>query len=401
VTIYLDNAATSSPKPPEVAAAMVEHLALAANPGRAAHRRAVAAERMIDDARLKLARLLNAEDPRRIIFTLNCTDALNMAIHGVIEAAIERGAKRPHVVTTVLEHNSVSRPLVAMKNAGRIDMTQVGCDTEGFLDPQAIAAAIRDDTALVAFTAASNALGTLQPAREICQTVRGGSAAMILIDAAQSTGVVPTDVQTLGADFLAFPGHKALLGPTGTGALYVGPRAFPDESSPHAGIRHIRPFREGGTGGDSASPVMPEQLPFFLEGGTANTVGIAGLAAGVQWIMNRPAESVARHERSLIARFIDGSADLPHIRIIGTKAVDRRVGALSFTIEGWEPLDAAAVLDETFDIALRPGLHCAPYAHRAMGTFSGGGTVRISPGPFNTDQDIDRLLDALRRLADA
>ncbi len=272
--IYLDNAATSFPKPEPVYQAL-DHFARTqlANPGRSSHRMAKEAERTIDNTRLALNRLFHGEAPERWIFTLNCTDGLNLAI---------KGAVRPgdHVITSDLEHNSISRPLRALEKAGVITLSRVASEG-GYIEPDAVRRALTPTTALVALTHASNVLGTVQPIEAIAAIVREAGALM-LVDAAQSAGVVPIDLRASAIDLLAFPGHKALYGPTGTGALYVGPRA------------RLRAWREGGTGGDSKNEVQPEELPHALEGGTPNALGIAGLAAGVAWVAERgPRPTVA------------------------------------------------------------------------------------------------------------
>ena len=388
--IYFDNAATSFPKPPEVAEAMRRFLAEdAANPGRGGHRMAVRAERLLDDVRLKLTRLVNGSDPNRLIFTLNCTDALNIAIHGVL------GDAGGHVVTTVLEHNSVSRPLQSLADSGRIELTRVGCSRDGFVDPDDIRRALRKDTRLVAMTHASNVLGTVQDAAAVGAIVREHGA-LFLLDAAQSAGVLLIDVEAMCVDLVAFPGHKALLGPTGTGALYVGERC----PAPAAGAAGFAPWREGGTGGDSSSPTQPPVLPYFLEGGTPNTVGIAGLGAALDVVAAKGSDAMLAHERRVLETVIARLAADPRFTIYGPHDVARRVGALSIGVAGLDPNDAAAILDDAFGIATRPGLHCAPYCHRAIGSFPAG-TLRISPGPFTTDDDVSALLDALDQVAEA
>ncbi|HLJ94618.1 MAG TPA: aminotransferase class V-fold PLP-dependent enzyme, partial [Gemmataceae bacterium] len=251
--IYLDNAATSFPKPEAVYQALDRFARQdLANPGRAGHKMALAAERALDDARHLLNQFFHGEGPERFIFTLNCTDALNMAFKGVL-------SEGDHVVTTDLEHNSVSRPLRALELAGQIALTRLHADGGGTVDPDDFRRAITPRTRLIALTHASNVLGTIQPIAAVGQIARENDL-FFVVDAAQTAGVVPIDVQAQGVDLLAFPGHKALLGPTGTGALYVGPRV------------HVRAWREGGTGGDSASETQPREFPYFLEGGTPNVL---------------------------------------------------------------------------------------------------------------------------------
>jgi cysteine desulfurase / selenocysteine lyase len=378
--IYLDNAATSFPKPEPVYQAL-DHFARTslANPGRAGHRMAVAAERMLDDCRHALNQFFHGEGTERWILTHNCTDGLNLAIKGLIQPG-------DHVVTTDLEHNSVSRPLRALEKAGAISLTRVA-SVEGYLDPQAIKAALRPGTALVAMTHAANVLGTVQPIEAIAPLVREAGA-YFLVDAAQSAGVVPIDLQATPIDLLAFPGHKALYGPTGTGALYVGPRCD----------GKIRAWREGGTGGDSSSETQPALYPFFLEGGTPNVLGVAGLAAGLRWVSQRGPDSLREHEVGLLQQVVDWVEKADEWRIAGRWDPASHVGALSLIVpDSLTPQDLGSILDVSFDIAVRPGLHCAPYIHRALGTFPDG-TLRISPGPFTTEEQIESLLSALAEI---
>lgn len=374
--IYLDNAATSFPKPEAVYVAMDAFARTSiANPGRSGHRMALASERILDDTRHLLNRLFRGETPDRWIFTLNCTDALNMAIKGIVNAG-------DHVITSDLEHNSVSRPLRALEKAGVITLTRIASQ-DGYLDPADVIGAISPKTKLVAITHAANVLGTLQPIESIAEAARAAGT-FVLIDAAQSAGVVDIDLGKLPIDMLAFPGHKALMGPTGTGALYVGPRV------------NLRPWREGGTGGDSSTEVQPDALPFRMEGGTPNVAGIAGLKAGLEWVLERGVESGRKHEVHLLQKVVDWVAEHPdHWSILGAWDPDRHVGALSLkTPDGIAPSEIGAILDTSFSIAVRPGLHCAPYIHKRLGTFPDG-SLRISPGPFNTEADIDALLKAL------
>ncbi len=376
--IYLDNAATSFPKPECVYQALDRFARQSlANPGRAGHKMALAAEHALDDARHLLNQLFRGEGPERFVFTLNCTDALNMAFKGVL-------ADGDHVVTTDLEHNSVSRPLRKMELDGRITLTRVRADGSGTVDPDAFRKAITPRTRLIALTHASNVLGTVQPVGEVGRFARERGL-LFLVDAAQTAGVVPIDVRALHIDLLAFPGHKSLLGPTGTGALYVGPRAT------------LRAWREGGTGGDSSSETQPAQFPYFLEGGTPNVLGVAGLAAGVRYVQEQGLEMIHAHEVQLTERLWRRLDEIGAYEVFGHRDAARRVGTLSFRSEALPAAELGGILDQAFDIAVRPGLHCAPYIHRSLGTFPDG-TVRVSPGPFSTDQDIDQLADALAEI---
>ena len=378
--IYLDNAATSFPKPEPVYQALDAFARTSlANPGRAGHRMAVAAERTLDATRHSLNQFFHGAAPERWIFTLNCTDGLNLAIKGIVQPG-------DHVITTDLEHNSISRPLVALQKTGIISLTRVASES-GYVDPDAIRNAITPKTSLVAMTHASNVLGTVQPIAAIGAIVRE-SGALFLVDAAQSAGVVPIDLRMAPVDMLAFPGHKSLYGPTGTGALYVGPRTD----------GKLRPWREGGTGGDSSSATQPTLLPYLLEGGTPNVLGVAGLAAGIAWVADRGPDNVREHEVGLLQQVVDWVLASGSWRLAGRWEPQTHVGALSLIApDSLAPQDLGAILDTSFDIAVRPGLHCAPYIHRALGTFPDG-TLRLSPGPFTKPEDISAFLSALSEI---
>ena len=373
--IYLDNAATSFPKPEAVYQALdafARHDL--ANPGRAGHKMALAAERALGDTRHALNQFFNGAGPERFVFTLNCTDALNMAFKGILTDG-------DHVITTDLEHNSVSRPLRAMELAGRIQLTRVHADSDGTIDPDSIRKAIRPKSRLIALTHGSNVLGTIQPIDEVGCIAREQDL-LFLVDAAQTAGVVPIDLRQTGIDLLAFPGHKSLLGPTGTGALYVGPRAA------------IKAWREGGTGGDSSSETQPREFPYFLEGGTPNILGVAGLAAGIAFVREQGMAKIHSRETALAQRLCRQLDEMAEYRVFGHRDWSRRVATISFERDTLTASEIGGILDQAFDIAVRPGLHCAPYIHRSLGTFPEG-TVRVSLGPFNTEEDIDRLAEAL------
>jgi cysteine desulfurase / selenocysteine lyase len=376
--IYLDNAATSFPKPEAVYQAL-DHFARhdLANPGRAGHKMALAAERALDDCRHLLNQFFHGEGPERFIFTLNCTDALNMAFKGVLKDG-------DHVITTDLEHNSVSRPLRAMELAGKITLTRIASDKGGTIDPDAFKRALTPKTRLIAMTHGSNVLGTVQPIQQIGEFARKKEI-LFVVDAAQTAGVISIDVQTMCIDLLALPGHKSLLGPTGTGALYVGPRAI------------VGAWREGGTGGDSSSETQPRDYPYFLEGGTPNVLGVAGLAAGIRFVTEQGLGNIHKHEVELIERLWKRLDEIGGYEVFGHRDMTRRVGALSLRSESLPAAEIGGILDQAFEIAIRPGLHCAPYIHRAIGTFPDG-AVRVSPGPFNTIADIDALGDALAEI---
>ncbi len=372
--IYLDHAATSFPKPEPVFRGMEAFVrASAANPGRGGHRRALEAGAMIDETRRLLARLFGCSRPERVVFTMNATDALNMAIKGVL-------GRGDHVITSVLEHNSVSRPLNRMERDGFITLTRLPADSDHRIDPGDVTRAITPQTRLVALTQASNVTGTIQPVAEIGRIVRerGG---LLLVDASQSAGLVPIHIERDAIDLLAFTGHKALLGPTGTGGLVVGERV------------EVGAWREGGTGGDSSSPVQPSEYPHRLEGGTPNVFGIAGLREGVKILIERGVESILAHERELLREFHCALRDPGRFEWYGADGAISgrggagRVGLVGINAPGFAPAELAAILDEQFDIAVRSGLHCAPYAHKHLGTFPQG-TVRISVGLLTSRQEM-------------
>lgn len=377
--IYLDNAATSFPKPPAVAEAMAEFLAHSAgNPGRSGHAIAVAAQRTVADARRLLASFLGAPEPTRVVFTQNATEGINLALWGLLRPG-------DRVVTTEVEHNAVARPLSALSDRG-VTVTRVRCGTDGALDLADLERALKAAPArLVAMVHASNVSGTILPAAEAARLAHDHGA-LFLLDAAQTAGVLPLDVARMGVDLLAFPGHKALLGPTGTGGLYVAP-----------GVK-LAPLRQGGTGIHSEEERQPEDLPEALEAGTLNTVGIAGLAASLRYLATSGVETVRSRELALTARLLSGLREVRGVRVHGTGDPRRQVGTVSISIDGWDPADAAAVLDSSFGIAVRAGLHCAPLAHRTLGTFPAG-TIRISVGCFTTEEHVDCALSAVRALA--
>jgi cysteine desulfurase family protein len=389
--IYLDNAATSFPKPPRVHAAASSFIqTLGANPGRGSHRMATSANHMVESVRLALARFIGAgSTPERVVFTLNCTDALNMAIKGTVHAWRARRGGTPHVVTSVLEHNSVSRPLEQLAADGLISLTRLDSASDGCLSPDDVAAALRSDTCLVALTHASNVIGTVQSVTAIGAAIRRhNDHTVFLVDAAQTIGVEDIDVVGSHIDLLAFPGHKALLGYPGTGGVYVSPRI------------DLLPWREGGTGGDSRHPVQPDEYPHRLEGGTHNTIGIASLGEGLAFITDTTPEAIRAHEAALASRLLDGLAQTRGVTLYGRRTTDARVATIAFRLDTLPSQDVAAILDTSFDLALRAGLQCAPYCHRMLGTYPDG-IVRASIGYFNTADDVDALLTAIDAIASA
>ena len=381
--IYFDNAATSFPKP-ECVHAAVDYYArrIGASAGRGAYREALESGELIDEARGHVAQLIGAVDSRSIIMTFNCTDGLALAIKGVVT---EEGG---HVITTRMDHNSVLRPLSALQEQLGLEITYISADGEGLIDPDDVRRAVRANTKLIAVVHGSNVCGSVQDIVAIGQIACEHDIAY-LVDAAQSVGHLPIDVSQFHVDMLAFPGHKALLGPLGTGALYVRP-GFE---------QRLRPLKEGGTGSKSELAVQPDFLPDRFESGSHNALGIAGLNAGVKYLLEQGIESVHRHERQLGSAFLEGTSKVRGLTVYGPTDLDQRVGVFSVRIDGYDPGELASALESQFGLLTRPGLHCAPFAHQTLGTFEGGGTTRFSTGPFITLDDIRYATDALAQIA--
>ena len=395
--IYFDNAATSWPKPPEVVEAMMRFMNdVGANPGRSGHRLAVESGRIVYNTREAVAELFNAPDPLRVVFGHNVTEALNLALRGLLRPG-------DHVVTSSMEHNSVMRPLRALEQQ-EIELTVVRCSPEGFLNPADVGAAIRPSTVMIALNHASNVVGTLLPVEEAARIARRHDL-LLLVDAAQTGGAYPIDVQADGIDLLAFTGHKSLYGPMGTGGLVVGERVDP---------ARLEPLKRGGTGSRSEHEEQPDFLPDMCESGTPNAVGLAGLEAGVRWVLERGVEAIRAHEVALAQQLIDGlraipstspsagsgqgSGRRPGVTVYGGLDATRQTATVSFNIAGMEPSEVGLRLDEEYGIMCRVGLHCAPAAHSTIGTFPVG-TVRFGLGAFNTVEEIDATLEAVRQLA--
>ena len=398
--IYLDNASTTWPKPPEVADSMAAFIRDgAASPGRGAYAMAARNSGYIASLRAKLADMLSAPSEDRVVFAPGATDALNMAILGLLGQGPASGTK-PKVVTTTLEHNAVHRPLAALRDRGWIDLTVVPSDDEGFIDAERVVDAIDDNTAMVALIGASNMLGTITPVAPIFRAAREKAPrAATLVDASQTTPLIPYDVQADCIDLLVFPGHKSMMGPTGTGVLYVSPRMTgePADGEPEA-WGEIEPVRFGGTGGDSGSESMPRVMPRRLEPGSINTVGFVGLLAAVDAVPAQKRSEILRHERVHTQRLMDHLRAQVGVRVLGPECAERKTGVVSFTIEGWNPAELAVLLDSRHDICVRAGLHCAPGAHRSMGTFGEAGAVRASPGAYTTDSEIDAFCAAITEI---
>jgi cysteine desulfurase family protein len=379
--IYLDNAATSWPKPESVYRAMDEFLRKnAGSPGRGSHSMSLAAAEIVEEARMLVARLINVPERERVIFTLNCTDALNLGLKGVLKPG-------DHVITSCMEHNSVVRPLRKLEKQG-VKVTRIPPSLNtGVVSAKDIEEAITADTKLVVIIHASNVTGVVQPIEEYGEVARKHNL-IFMVDAAQTAGKYPIDVQTSNIDLLAFAGHKGLFGPPGTGGLYVGERVDLDS------------LREGGTGIYSEQEEQPTGLPYRYESGTLNGVGICGLGAGLRYIFSEGLERICAHEQYLTGRLLEGLSKMPGLTIYSAKDGSKQAPVISINIEGYEPAEVGVILDQAFDIKVRTGLHCSPAAHKTIGTYPLG-TVRLSPGYFNTDEEVDFTLQALQKIARA
>lgn len=379
--IYLDNAATSWPKPPEVAVAMLQYLnEIGANPGRSGHRLSIAAGGLVASAREAVAAIFHADDPLRVVFTANVTEALNLALCGLLQPG-------DHVITSAMEHNAMMRPLRQLEKDG-VTLTVLACAPDGTLDVAQVAAAIRPETRLIALTQASNVIGTLLPIAAIGRIARQHNL-LFLVDTAATAGAVPIDMGRDGIDLLAFTGHKALLGPTGTGGLVMGERVD---------VARLRPLKRGGTGSHSRSEEQPEFLPDKFESGTLNVLGIAGLEAGIRWLLAYGVDAVHARHQEICCALIDGLSSITGVVLYGPRDPLKQVDTLAFNIEGLSPSEAGFLLDDEFGIQTRIGLHCAPAAHRTIGTYPQG-SIRFAAGIFTTDAEVQQALHAVRQLA--
>ncbi len=379
--IYLDNAATSWPKPPEVAQAMQRFMEeIGANPGRSGHRLSVEAARVVYAAREAVAELCNAPDPLRVVFGPNATEALNLAFSGLIRPG-------DHVVTSSMEHNSVMRPLRALVERGA-DLTVVTCSPQGALDPADVEAALRPETKLIAVTHASNVIGALLPVAELGALARRYGI-LLLVDAAQTMGACPIDMQKDAIDLLAFTGHKSLCGPMGTGGLIIGERVD---------TRALAPLNRGGTGSQSEREEQPLFLPDAYESGTPNTVGLAGLAAGAAWVLAQGIARIRAREIALTSQLLDALAAIDGVTVYGSRDGRRRVAVVAFNVDGVDSSDVVSRLDEDFGIMSRGGLHCAPAAHKTLGTFPRG-AVRFGLGPMSGANDAAAAAAAVAAIA--
>lgn len=378
--IYLDNSATSFPKPPEVYDFMFNfYRTNGVSPGRSGFDAAIAAEEMVMETRKILTEFFNGTDPERLTFSYNASDSLMMLIFGLAE-------KGDHVITTTLEHNSVLRPLYHLTQDGVIETTHVPFDKNGYIHPDDIRKAIRKNTKMVVVNHSSNVIGTVQPIAEIGKICKENGI-LFVVDASQSAGATPIDMQAMGIDALAFTGHKCLMGPTGIGGSYVM------EGVPVKGTRF------GGTGVRSAQKTHLSEFPYRMENGTLNLLGVAGLNAGIKWVLAQGVEPIHQKEMALWDRLRKGIQDVENVTIYCASSVENQNPVLSINFRDFESGDAGTMLDVDHNIAVRTGLQCAPQVHEGLGTDKIHGTVRFSMGPFNTEEDIDAAITAVKDIA--
>ncbi len=374
---YFDNAATSWPKPEVVYHAVDTALRHGGNPGRGGYKRALAAEELIFSARQKVASFFAIKDSSQLVFTLNATDSLNMAIKGVLKAG-------DHVLITPFEHNSVLRPLNSLERAGFISVTEMPCSLDGELDLKVLPTLFQENTRLVVVTHASNVTGQILPVAALAALARE-KGALLLLDAAQTAGVYPVNVQDLRPDLMVFAGHKGFLGPQGTAGLYLNKNV------------KIKSWREGGTGSRSEEEIQPEFMPDFLEAGTLNVPGIAGLEAGINFIQAEGLNRIRGHEVTLAGKLRTGLRAIPGVRVYGPENPQDGVAVVSFEIVGVDSGSVGFTLEDIYGIISRTGLHCAPRCHKCIGTFPRG-TVRLSLGYFTTEEEVDYVLKAVAEI---
>jgi cysteine desulfurase / selenocysteine lyase len=379
--IYLDNGATSFPKPEEVYLAM-DHFYrnYGVNPGRSGYDLCMESGAMVDKTRALLCTFFGGTDPDRLVFSYNSTDALNLAIFGML-------CPGDHAITTALEHNSVLRPLYHLQEKG-VEVDHIPFDAKGFVDPDEFKRRFKKNTRLVVVNHGSNVIGTLQPIAQIGALCRQHGI-RFLVDASQTAGKVPIDMQAQNIDVVAFTGHKSLLGPTGIGGLCVGEDV------------EIAFTRAGGTGVRSAQHLHLAEYPFRLEYGTINLVGVAGLSAGVKWIQQRGLEAIHAHEMALITRLRDGLRGVDGVTLYCQEDLTGHISVFLFNVDGLDAADTGVMLDVNHEIACRTGLHCAPLVHEQIGTDKIHGAVRFGVGPFNTEAHIDCAVEAVREIAES
>ncbi|MEE4603762.1 MAG: aminotransferase class V-fold PLP-dependent enzyme [Desulfobacteraceae bacterium] len=379
--IYLDNGATSFPKPDEVYTFMDSfYRNFGVNPGRSGYDLCMETGDLVDKTRKLITDFFNGNDPKRLCFSYNSTDALNLIIFGILK-------KGDHAITTTLEHNSVLRPLYHQNKFNGVEVDYVPFGTNGFIDPDEIKNKIKANTRLVIINHASNVIGTIQPLEAIGRICRERGVTFA-IDASQSAGKVPIDMEQHHIDIIAFTGHKSLLGPTGTGGLYV-----------RDGVE-IRHTRAGGTGVRSAERMHLDEYPYRLEYGTGNVVGIAGMYAGLKWIEEKGMDTIHKQEMRLTRILRDGLNELDGVVLYCQNELTDHIAVISFNVDGMEALNVGTLLDGEYDIACRTGLHCAPLVHEQLGTDRIGGAVRIGIGPFNTEDHIRTAIEAIGEIVD-
>ena len=380
--IYLDNAATSFPKPEDTYVFMDQFFRThGVNPGRSGYDLCMETGQLVDDTRNELTAFFNGTNPDRLVFGYNSTDALNLALFGLLQSG-------DHAITTTVEHNAVLRPFEHLNRYGGVEIDHVPFDANGFVDPDDIARLFRPNTKVVAINHASNVIGTVQPVGEIGRRCRERGI-LLVVDASQTAGKIPIDVQAMNIDVLAFTGHKSLMGPTGIGGLCV---------QEHVNIRHTR---AGGTGVRSAHRLHLDEYPWRLEYGTPNIHGIAGLHAGLGWIRKTGLAGIHAHEMRLMARLVDGLREIPGVSLYCQDSLDHHIAVLAFNVDGFDAGNTGTILDVDHNIACRTGLHCAPRVHEQLGLDKIHGAVRFGIGPFNTDEHITAAIDGVREIAAA
>ncbi len=375
--IYLDNAATTVQKPRQVAEAVAEAICSLGNAGRGVHEATLGASRVIFDTRKRLADFFHAENPKQIVFTMNSTESLNIAVKGILQSG-------DHVITTELEHNSVLRPLYEMEKKG-VKLTIIKSDEKGRIEVQDFEREMRENTRMIVCTHGSNLTGNIVDIAKIGGIARRHQV-LFCVDASQTAGVFPIDVQVMGIDLLCFTGHKSLLGPQGTGGLYV-----------REGVA-VRPLKSGGSGVQTYRREHPSDMPTALEAGTLNGHGIAGLNAAVAYIQETGMDVIRKREQELMKRFYDGVKEIPGVKIYGDFTTDDRCPIVALNLGDYDSSEVSDELFMTYGIATRPGAHCAPLMHKALGTVEQG-AVRFSFSHYNMEEEIDAAVEALRGLA--
>lgn len=378
--IYLDNGATSFPKPDSVYDFMdTFYRNNGVSPGRSGYDLSIETGNVVEDCRNTLTRYFNGTDPNRLVFSMNSTDSLNIAINGLLKPG-------DHVITTMIEHNAVLRPLYHQSTYNNVEVDYIPMDEKGFVNPDDFKSKFKSNTRLVVVNHGSNVIGTVQPIRQIGQLCRDRGVTFV-VDASQTSGKLPIDMEETNVDVIAFTGHKSLLGPTGIGGLYV-----------REGVT-INHTRAGGTGVKSAERHHLEEYPYRLEYGTLNIVGIAGLYAGIKWLENKGMDSIHHLEMELAQKLVNGLKKIENVTTYCVDDMTDHIGVVSFNINGFEAVNTGTMLDGDYNIAVRTGLQCAPLVHESIGTDKIGGTVRIGFGPFNTEEHVDKAIEAVSEIA--